>query len=309
MNPLFLSSLSIIDLISAQKFNLDQFAGFARDNGFDGVEFNDRHFPNFTHEFQASLIESLQESGIQTTLGLTTDFAINNADVLESQITYILNMLEFAVRLDSKVVRIFLGGADSLTQKLVKKIVHSKTNTFTLDSIKKQKFLTSKLQGRRLFQLAHQILIKNKKPKPFKSPAIKEKVIKSLERILPVAEKYDVDLAIENHWGISSYTKNILQIIEHFRSKNLGTCPDFGNFSIHQNRYTELQKLLPYAKEVHAKSYQFNTNGEEISFDYQKCISLVKSSGFKGPMVIEYEGRGDKLRNSFKTRELILRYL
>ena len=70
-----------------------------------------------------------------------------------------------------------------------------------------------------------------------------------------------------------------------------------------------MEKLLPYAKEVHAKSYQFNTNGEEISVDYQKCISIVKSTGFKGPLVVEYEGRGDKLKNSLRTQELILKYL
>jgi sugar phosphate isomerase/epimerase len=309
INPLFLSSWSIIDLLSADEFSLDQFAEFAQNSGFHGVEFIDRHFPDFTREFQASLIKSIKKTGIQATLGLTTDFTIENTEALQSQIEYILNMLEFAAKLDSKAVRVLLGGADSLIQKWLKKIVRSNTNAFTLDSIKKQKFLTSKLQGKKIFQLAHKILIKNKKPKPLKNIAVKEKIIKSFERILPIAEKYNLNLAIENHWGVSAYTDNILQIIDHFRSQNLGTCPDFGNFTVHQNRYSELEKLLPYAKEVHAKSYQFNTNGEEISVDYQKCISIVKSTGFKGPLVVEYEGGGDKLKNSLRTQELVLKYL
>ena len=69
-----------------------------------------------------------------------------------------------------------------------------------------------------------------------------------------------------------------------------------------------MQKLLPFAKEIHAKTYQFDADGEETSIDYQRCMNLIKSSDFEGPLVVEYEGNGEQVKNSLKTRELILKY-
>ena len=130
-----------------------------------------------------------------------------------------------------------------------------------------------------------------------------------MDSILPEAQKKSIPLAIENHWGVTALAENILEIIHFYDSDFLGTCPDFGNFTIHQNRYTELKKLMPFAKEVHAKSYKFNNDGEEPAIDYEQCISIIRQSNFSGPLIVEYEGTGNMLKNSLKTRDLILRYL
>ena len=64
-----------------------------------------------------------------------------------------------------------------------------------------------------------------------------------------------------------------------------------------------------FAKEIHAKSYSFNDEGEETSIEYERCISIIRQFNFAGPLVVEYEGTGDMLKNSFLTRDLIMRYL
>ena len=48
---------------------------------------------------------------------------------------------------------------------------------------------------------------------------------------------------------------------------------------------------MPYAKGVSAKSHQFDENGNETGSDYLKIMQIVKDSGFKGYVGIEYEGK------------------
>ena len=84
--------------------------------------------------------------------------------------------------------------------------------------------------------------------------------------------------------------------------KNVGTLPDFGNFCIKRDaknwktcledydRYQGTKELMPFAKGVSAKSYDFNEKGECIETDYYRIMKIVKDSGFKGYVGIEYEG-------------------
>jgi len=51
--------------------------------------------------------------------------------------------------------------------------------------------------------------------------------------------------------------------------------------------------MLPYAKGgVSAKSYGFNAQGIETKIDYARMLKLVKDSGFKGYIGVEFEGEG-----------------
>ncbi|OQX94840.1 hypothetical protein B6I21_08545 [candidate division KSB1 bacterium 4572_119] len=169
--------------------------------------------------------------------------------------------------------------------------------------------LTSKLQGTKFFTWLHKVLIKNRKPKPLTDQNIRKNIYSIFDNILPKAEELKINLAIENHWGVSGFTDNILDIINFYQSPFLGTCPDFGNFTVFQDKYFELKRLLPFAKEVHAKSYQFNEDGEETTIQYETCVNLIRHSKYQGPLVVEYEGAGDKMMNSVKTKDLVIKYL
>ena len=78
---------------------------------------------------------------------------------------------------------------------------------------------------------------------------------------------------------------------------NLGTCPDFGNtFKTEEQRHAGLTMMFPYAKICHAKTLEFNAQGEMTSFDFPACVALAEKAGFQGVYSIEFEGSGDPMQ-------------
>ena len=49
--------------------------------------------------------------------------------------------------------------------------------------------------------------------------------------------------------------------------------------------------LMPFAKGVSAKSNLFNEEGDEVNSDFYRIMKIVKDSGFRGHVGIEYEGQ------------------
>jgi sugar phosphate isomerase/epimerase len=81
--------------------------------------------------------------------------------------------------------------------------------------------------------------------------------------------------------------------------KNVGTLPDFGNFCLKRennkcvdeyDRYKGTKEMMPYAKGVSAKAYDFDAAGNCIETDYAKMMKVVKAANFSGYIGIEYEG-------------------
>lgn len=132
--------------------------------------------------------------------------------------------------------------------------------------------------------------------------------IESYGRLVDHAEKLGMRVLIENHGGISDNPEMMARLIEEVSVDRLGACPDFGNFD-EAVRYEGLEKLMPLAKLVHAKSYAFDESGEETTIDYARCMRIIKASGFSGVLSIEYEGEEDQFEGIRKTKELINRYL
>jgi sugar phosphate isomerase/epimerase len=70
---------------------------------------------------------------------------------------------------------------------------------------------------------------------------------------------------------------------------NCGTLPDFGNFYDY-DRYQGVKDMMPFAKGVSGKSYDFDDQGNETKIDYVKMLKIVRDSGYKGYVDAEYEG-------------------
>ncbi|MDR9447569.1 MAG: hypothetical protein RI519_07560, partial [Balneolaceae bacterium] len=51
-----------------------------------------------------------------------------------------------------------------------------------------------------------------------------------------------------------------------------------------------IEELMPYAKGVSAKSYDFDDQGNETSLDFNRILTIVKEAGYTGYIGIEYEG-------------------
>jgi len=74
--------------------------------------------------------------------------------------------------------------------------------------------------------------------------------------------------------------------------------------------YKGIEEVLPFAKGVSAKTYDFDANGEQPLLDYKRLISIVKKSGFKGYMGIEFEGNNQPEEEGVKkTQMLLAKYL
>ncbi len=123
-----------------------------------------------------------------------------------------------------------------------------------------------------------------------------------LHKLGEYAAKSKINVIVENHGGYSSNGKWLTGVMKEVGLKNVGTLPDFGNFCISRegrnckesyDRYVGVEELMPYAKGVSAKANNFNANGDESDMDYMRLLQIVKKSGFKGIVGIEYEG--DKL--------------
>jgi sugar phosphate isomerase/epimerase len=151
----------------------------------------------------------------------------------------------------------------------------------------------------------------------------KKASIDSLGRLGEFAEPMRVNVVAENHGSVTSDADWMTDVMKQVGMKNVGTLPDFGNWCISHpwgtiqegcdnmyDIYEGVRKLLPYAKGVSAKTYDFNDNGEQPLLDYEKLIGIVKASGFKGYIGIEYEGinqpEDDGVR---RTQVLLNKYL
>lgn len=122
----------------------------------------------------------------------------------------------------------------------------------------------------------------------------------SLHKLGEYGAKEKINIIIENHGGYSSDVPWLLGVIRQVNLPNVGTLPDFGNFCIKSDqhgcieeydRYQGVRELLPYAKALSAKSYDFDAAGNETTIDYLKMLQLIKDAGFSGIIGVEYEGK------------------
>ncbi|MEN6337566.1 MAG: sugar phosphate isomerase/epimerase family protein [Phycisphaerales bacterium] len=147
--------------------------------------------------------------------------------------------------------------------------------------------------------------------------------VDSLGRLGEFAGPMRINIVVENHGGVTSNGAWLADVVRQVARDNVGTLPDFGNFCISHpwgttqdgcndlyDRYKGVAELLPFAKGVSAKSYDFDANGEQPLMDYKRLIGLVKAAGFKGYIGIEFEGSTQPEDEGIrKTKALLERYL
>ncbi|MEL6638440.1 MAG: TIM barrel protein [Bacteroidota bacterium] len=123
--------------------------------------------------------------------------------------------------------------------------------------------------------------------------------VDGLASLASFAKDYQINVIVENHGGPSSNAQWLAKVIGQVRMPNCGTLPDFGNFCILKkdedcieayDRYRGMQELLPFAKALSAKSYDFDEAGQETSIDFRRMMELVKAGGYRGYVGVEYEG-------------------
>jgi L-ribulose-5-phosphate 3-epimerase len=108
--------------------------------------------------------------------------------------------------------------------------------------------------------------------------------------------KNGISVICENHGGPSSNPDALIALMKGVGKPTFGTLPDFGNFAHDKaglytiDIYDAIARMMPYAKGVSAKSYDFDESGKETKLDYARIMKIVTDAGYHGFVGIEYEG-------------------
>jgi sugar phosphate isomerase/epimerase len=128
--------------------------------------------------------------------------------------------------------------------------------------------------------------------------------VKGLSALSEYAAEKGINVIVENHGGHTSSGAWLADVMKRVDMSNCGTLPDFGNFCLTESYgsinseecddaydiYKGVAELLPYAKGVSAKTYDFDEAGNQPFIDYYKMMKVVKDGGYTGYIGIEYEG-------------------
>jgi len=116
---------------------------------------------------------------------------------------------------------------------------------------------------------------------------------------------HKIAVIVENHGGLSSNGQWLSGVMKMVGMNEVGTLPDFGNFHDY-DRYKGTRELMPFAKNVSAKSHEFDADGNETRTDYYKIMKIVVDSGFRGWVGIEFEGgKCSEVEGVKATRDLL----
>ena len=136
---------------------------------------------------------------------------------------------------------------------------------------------------------------------------VQQAAVEGLGRLSEYAQKAGLNVIVENHGSYTSDGRWLLGTIQQVARPNVGILPDFGNFCLRRDtgelykgkcleeydKYQAVREWMPVAKGVSAKTFDFDAAGNCIETDYRRMFGIIKESGFKGIVGIEYEG--DKL--------------
>jgi len=144
--------------------------------------------------------------------------------------------------------------------------------------------------------------------------ALGKNVSSGLHLLAAYAQKQNIKILVENHGGLSSSGAWLSQVMKTVNLPGVGTLPDFGNFTVspteQYDKYQGMTELMPFAAGVSAKSYAFDDDGNETSIDFDRMMKIVKKSGYRGYIGIEYEGdQYTEEEGIMLTKRLLERYL
>ena len=137
-----------------------------------------------------------------------------------------------------------------------------------------------------------------------------------MERLLPIAEKFDVVMLSEVHTPTlltRQHVTDYLEFSEKHKSKYFGINADFGIFATNSvprgaivdakstptvtpraagtySKPEDLIRVLPIARTCHAKFNYVSENFEELTIPYKQVVQVMIDNGWNGNLVAEYEG-------------------
>ncbi len=128
------------------------------------------------------------------------------------------------------------------------------------------------------------------------SPTKLDTIADGCSKLTEYGDSKNINIICENHGGPSSDPDALIALMKKVNHPRFGTLPDFGNFPKTRRNvysidvYDAIAQMMPYAKGVSAKSYDFDESGRESHLDFSRIMKIVTDSGYHGHVGIEYEG-------------------
>lgn len=117
-----------------------------------------------------------------------------------------------------------------------------------------------------------------------------DRCAESFAALVEYADASNINVLIENHWGLSSEPDWLMGLMAKVDHPRFGTLPDFGNFPPEIDRYDAVERMMPRALAVSAKCYDFDDAGNETKIDFDRMMRIVTDANYTGWVGIEYEG-------------------
>jgi len=117
-------------------------------------------------------------------------------------------------------------------------------------------------------------------------------VIDAIEECCEQAAAHGVFLALENHGGLTATAEGVLRLVKAVKSPWFGVNLDTGNFRS-ADPYAELEKIAPYAINVHVKVTMAPAGAGKQPTDYVRIKKILTSAGYRGYITLEYEEEED----------------
>jgi L-ribulose-5-phosphate 3-epimerase len=141
-------------------------------------------------------------------------------------------------------------------------------------------------------------------------------VADGMRKLVEYADPLGINVVIENHGGLSSNAKWLVETIKLVNHPRAGTLPDFGNFRIagpskenpnvkleSYDSYVGVAEMMPLAKGVSVKPRVWDFNGNNTDIDLFKMMKIVVDAGYRGHAGIEYGPEGGELDGIKKLRQ------
>jgi L-ribulose-5-phosphate 3-epimerase len=115
-----------------------------------------------------------------------------------------------------------------------------------------------------------------------------------LRRLCELSDPYGISILVDNHGGLSSKASWLAEVLTAVGHARAGSLPDFGNFDLgggqEYDRYKGVRELMPFARAVSARSYDFDARGDETRINYALMLKIVTDAGYHGYVSINYDG-------------------
>jgi L-ribulose-5-phosphate 3-epimerase len=252
------------------KYPVEQVIADAARLGFDGVEILHRQMTDESPAYVNELKQAAFRNGLDLVmLSIHQDFISPKAEERKEAVDHTIRCIDLAARLGIPSIRLNSGRWNTIA---------------SFDDLMKVKGNEPPIEG-------------HSDEDAFRW------CVEGIRACLPAAERAGVLLALENHWGLTTKTENLLRIHQAVASPWLGINLDTGNFP--GDPYPEIEKLAPHATIVQAKTYYGGGEWYTLDLDYRRIAAILRKANFGGWVSLEMEGKEDPKTAVPKSLELL----